>query len=314
MNIDYSGRQQLEAIIDNICAREKIERPTVVWCKSVVEALCEASLIALTQEMRRVLDADDCWDFDVKDVDLAIEALTSDASERINLTNLRAGMSELFRLGGEYGTPKRELPFFDHLKCSLEQSGYTARSSQKSGIPEAFIATCGALNEAVKASTALNISERVHMTCALGVYGSGGYENNDLEVELVENITDQLQETWSHIRVLDPLYLCDPRAAKQLGIWWLYAYEGTVWVSGGPEEMYKDEQGLLSCSDGPAVSFHEGEGSWFWHGEQVPSSWLDGTLSSSDVENVNSYLAVYLEIEPYKAPEVLADILRSKES
>lgn len=311
MTIDPATRQRLEAIVDDVSQRRKVKRSAIVWCNSAVEALFKASLTALTQELRRALAEDETGDFDLQDVELAISALSAGTSKEVDIANLRAGMSALFTLGGQYNNPTRELPFFDEMECSLEELGYTPDFAIGMRRPEAFSAICTALDYAVEAEVTCRIMSKVFEHCTDHLSAGHSDEDDEFRLEMAENIPEHLQEIWNHIGKLGPKDLCDPRIAPYLGIWWLYAYEDVVWVSGAPEQIHKDEQGRLHRDDGPAVIFADESKCWFWHGDQVPPSWLDGSLTRAEIENVNTFSVEYVEIAPHKAPEVLADILRS---
>ena len=56
---------------------------------------------------------------------------------------------------------------------------------------------------------------------------------------------------------------------------WMYAYSQVALVSDRPEFMAFDDRNLLHCEFGMSVRFRDGWGIHSWHGQRIPSEWIE---------------------------------------
>lgn len=70
--------------------------------------------------------------------------------------------------------------------------------------------------------------------------------------------------------------------AKSSGVG--YFYPGFAFVSDRPEQICKDDDGLLHNEEGPALRFRDGYSVHCWHGRNVPSKWIEDKANLSPLE------------------------------
>lgn len=293
----------LAPILESICEDRQLPRPTVFWCPSAIDAFYRATLAVLEGEMRRVLMEHEDWDFDVENVDRAITALACDSSEGVERADLIEGMFAIFTLGGLYRSEPQDQPLFRALESSLSEKDLVSNFEARQLYPDTLVQTYEGLDAALDAQVESLIFAQVNRLCE---------PDSNARVSLYESLVDQLAEVANHIERLGPSDFANRELESRLGIWWLFSYSNSLWLAGAPEELHLDEQGLLHRADGPALVFSDAVSNCYWKGELVPASWIMGELTRRDIELVEQYAAEYPEIAPHRAPEVLADILRSR--
>lgn len=58
--------------------------------------------------------------------------------------------------------------------------------------------------------------------------------------------------------------------------WVMYSEtEKKIYLSDRPVHIKMDDQNLLHCEDGPAITFTDGFSVYAWHGTRVPSKWIE---------------------------------------
>ena len=304
--LDVEGKRQFELIASECLTNGGHARPVVIWCRSPIEALQRASEVSLLSEMQKVLETLPDLDVDLDDLDLSIEALGSNFARKVDAKRIQYGIYSLFTLGETFGRKKDLNNLFTCLTEGLDRHGYTVNvgPSIENSLPEPFSSNCRTLNRFVDVKVSGAFRERVGALCGL---------NGDLmDVNLLEAVDEGLSETWRHIRRVGPVKLCDPRLNKIVGPSWVFCYEDTIWASQGPTLTRLDAEGYLHADDGPAAEFSDGAQLWAWHGHLVPSKWIAGKPSETEVDEVRRYIVEYAEIKPAQAVTVLSDIMSSK--
>ena len=61
--------------------------------------------------------------------------------------------------------------------------------------------------------------------------------------------------------------------AKTSGV--SYFYPGFAFVSDRPDAIRKDDETRMHCEDGPALSYRDGYAVHCWHGQNIPSEWIE---------------------------------------
>lgn len=304
MQIPDEVRIQFEKTVESLCSRKGLLRPRFTWCDSVVDARCQAFLAVLTGEMRKALTEHDDWDFAPKNVHSAIELLANRSADGIDRADLVEGMDALFTLGGLYRTEPSDQALYSALESEFSSDGDGLVNGSCQFESNVDAVNFHQLDVAVAAQVKNLIAEEVDRLCEPDSYES---------LALHESLHDQFDEADRHLGMLGPAELVHNEESINHGVWWLFCYGETLWLAGAPDLLHFDEIGMLHCANGPAVVFGECASSCFWKGELVPADWITGDLTKNDIELIKQYATIYTEIAPHRAPEVLADILSSRE-
>ncbi|WP_151972726.1 DUF6745 domain-containing protein [Erythrobacter sp. EC-HK427] len=280
----------------------EVSEPELVFCNSGFEALLKATIHVLSTEMQEVMEVEEQWDFDTRNVECAIEAIDSGGSVS-DAGDLQEGFFALFTLGGLYSRNVLKSGPFETLRSWLESSCHLMVPQAPAQDLNVFFANCRGLEAMVENCVSTCIKTRASELCK---------PDMDTMVDLYDTIDDGLQEAWRHIQRLTPADLCDPRIKSPLRLWWMYSYKNIVWASEGPKHVWQDQMGRLHRDDGPAVELGEAQEGYFWHGDLVPKHWIMEGPSLDEVAKVRNFFIEYREIGPYRAQSVIADILQAR--
>jgi hypothetical protein len=302
-----SQKKDFEEILRISAADADCAAPDIIWRSSPVDAFMDATLMALEMEMRAAFEEEGELEVDFADFELAMDALKSfsQVSDR-DKASIRLGLNGIFSLGGLYAREAERTILTDWILSNLKIAQDTEPATNHAKTEEAFRLNCNCLEKYIKVSVTERILKFVSQV--------------DTDVlSLWEQVEDGLQETWwdlgpdRKLGALGPRDLLHPALEELPCPWWIFSYENHVWVAGGPSSIHTDKSGYLHSSNGPAASFVKNQDLYAWHGDLVPKHWIEGSVHSSMLSDIEKLNISYRAIDYPHSISVLSEIIDERE-